>query len=194
MYEDGLILHGIEGSGDVYLDIMKIICGDTSGKSMCDLACHHAPYTSQLGFKDRTYVDIQNRPLDNPNEQQYFVQADIFSLLKDPRGPHFDDCILSDALEHFKTEDGYYLIGLMRRRSMKQIIFTPLGAYMVDETSTHPDSHKSGWTPDMLFGWLSIVLPNFHPRLNTGAFFAINCSDEEKGRIYNEIKTKYAKD
>jgi hypothetical protein len=193
MQQDGLILHGIGGSGDVYLDIMKIICGDTSGKSMCDLCCHHAPYTSQLGYRDRTYVDIQNRPLDNLAEQQFFVQADIFNYLKFDNG-HFDDCILSDAMEHFKTEDGYYLLGLMRRKSLKQIIFTPLGAYMVDETSTHPDSHKSGWTPEMLFGWLSIVLPDFHPSLKTGAFFAVNCSDEEKERIYNEIKNKYDKD
>jgi hypothetical protein len=81
----------------------------------------------------------------------------------------------------------------MKAKSNKQIIFTPLGAYMVDEGSTHPDSHKSGWTPDMLFGWLSIVLPNFHPTLNTGAFFAVQCDEEEKERIVNEIKNKYDK-
>lgn len=192
MQQDGLILHSIEGSGDIYLDIMKIICGETAEKSMIDLCSHRAPYTSQLGFKDRVYVDIQERPLDNVLEQKYFVQSNVFEYLNFNR-KHFDVCILSDALEHFTAEDGYELLGQMKLMSSKQIIFTPLGAYMVDEKSINPDSHKSGWFPDMLMDWLSIVLPNFHPALNTGAFFAINCNDVEKRRIYTEIKNKYDK-
>lgn len=160
---------------------------------MCDLGCHHAPFTPQLKYKERVYVDIQNRPLDYPEEQQFFVQSDIIQYLH-TCNRSFDVTIASDVIEHLTTEQGYELLGLMKFRSAKQVIFTPLGPYMVDEPNTHPDAHRSGWTPDMLFGWLSIVLPDFHPALNTGAFFAVQCNDEEKERIFNEIKTRYEKD
>lgn len=193
MQQDGLTLPGLSGSGELYMDILRIICNPLPSQSMCDLGCHHAPFTPQLGYKNRAYVDIQNRPLDYSQEQQYFVQDDIFAYLR-THNKWFDVTIASDVIEHLTTEQGYELLGLMKFYSAKQVIFTPLGAYMVDEPNIHPDAHRSGWVPDMLLGWLSIVLPNFHPQLNIGAFFAVNCSDEEKERIFNGIKTKYAKD
>lgn len=180
----------LNGSGEVYLDIMKIICGETSGKSMCDLGCHHAPYTPMLGFSDRTYVDIQDRPLDNTGEIINFIQADIFTFL----GfciKRFDVTIASDVIEHFNLHDGYSLCSKMESVSEKQIIFTPLGKYMVDVNAKSPDAHRSGWLPSMLDDYLAIILPNFHPSLNMGAFFAVKCSDVEKDRILKEINVKY---
>lgn len=106
-------LANIPGSGKLWLDIVKIICGDTSGKSMLDLMCHKAPYTSQLGFKERVYVDINNRPLDNENEQQYFIQSDVFNYLTNNINEHFDVSICSDGIEHLTIDAGYKILSLM---------------------------------------------------------------------------------
>jgi len=186
-------LSNISGSGKLWVDIVGIICGDTSDKSMIDIMCHHAPYTSLLGFKERTYVDITNRPLDNIDEQQFFVVSDVIEYLTDHSNNNFDVAICSDGIEHLTIETGYKMLSLMDEISDKQIIFTPLGKYMVTEdlNDKSPDSHRSGWTPNMLPNYLSIVFPNFHPSLNSGAWFGVNCNEQEKIRIYNQIITLY---
>lgn len=186
-------LTNISGSGKLWLDIVKTICGDTSDKSMLDIMCHRAPYTSLLGFKERTYVDITNRPLDSIEEQQFFINSDVIEYLTNNSNKHFDVSICSDGIEHLTVEIGYKMLSLMNEISDKQIIFTPLGEYMVnnDKNDNNPDSHRSGWTPDMLPDYLAITLPNFHPSLNSGAWFAVNCNEQEKIRIYNQIKSMY---
>lgn len=186
-----IVLLGITGSGELWLDIMKIICGDTADKYMVDYGCHRAPYTPLLGFKDRHYIDIQNRPLDYPDEQKYFVQCDFYSFPTNT-SKRIDVSIASDFIEHLSLDEGYDLLYVMKSYSDKQIIFTPLGEYMITNDD-NPDSHRSGWTPEMLPDYLAIVLPDFHPTLDIGAFFAVNCSDEEKQRIFNEINNKYVK-
>lgn len=189
-----IALPGIKGSGELWLEIMKIICGDTSDKSMVDLGCHRAPYTPLLGFKDKVYVDILDRPLDHKEEQQFFVLSDATEFLISQKN-NFDVIICSDMIEHLTIGDGCGLVEWMQIYSDKQIIFTPLGEYMVDiAESNNPDIHRSGWTPEVLPAYLSIIFPDFHPTLGIGAFFAVNCSDEEKQRISNEIKSKYVKD
>lgn len=190
-------LPGITGSGEVYMKILRLICGDgVADQTMVDLMCHKAPYTPLLGFGERTYVDIQDRKLDHQDEQKYFVCAGVFIFLTNPNVSVFDVSICSDGIEHLTEESGYALIDVMEFKSEKQILFTPLGEYMVtsDVNDVNPDSHRSGWTPEMLPEYLSVVLPDFHPALNTGAFFAVNCSDEEKTIIYNKIKQAYGQD
>ncbi|HEY8660092.1 MAG TPA: hypothetical protein VIM07_00750 [Chitinophagaceae bacterium] len=186
-----LILENIEGSGEVYLKILKAICGDTENKSMVDLMCHHAPYTQMLGFKTKTYIDILDRKLDNTDDQKYFICNDIFNFLK-KNEIIYDVAICSDGIEHLPKDKGFELIELMLTNSEMQIIFTPLGEYMVTvETDINPDSHKSGWLPEDFKGWSSIVIPNFHPKLNTGAFFAWHCDNIEHDfeRVKNELKS-----
>ena len=181
----------IIGDGEVYLSIMNIICGDVCDKSMIDLCCHKAPYTSRLGFKQRTYVDILDRGLDDINEQGKFVQSDVIGFLKQTND-RYDVAICSDGIEHFLEKDGHELISLMESVSDKQIIFTPFGEVMMNiYLDNHYDTHKSGWTPDMLPDYLSIVLPNFHPSLDSGAWFAVNCNSIEKERIIKQINQQY---
>jgi len=186
---NSITLDGLAGSGELWLDIMRIICGDTSDKSMVDLGCHKAPYTPLLGFKERTYVDIQDRPLDHIVEQQYFVQSDASVFLAN-NNKKYDVAICSDVLEHLTIGNGCGLVEWMQLRSKKQIIFTPLGGFNITYDG-HPDSHASGWSPDLLQACLCIILPNFHPSLGIGAFFAVRCEYWEKQRIYNEIINKY---
>lgn len=181
-----LLLDNIEGSGELYLKIMKAICGNTEDLSMVDLGCYHAPYTPHLGFKNRTYVDVQDRPLDNWGEQKYFVKSDMIKYLQ--KGEYFDVSISSDSLEHLSVKEGRLLISLMERYSGKQIIFTPLGDYMIS-TDKHPDRHRSGWTPEYFKGWASIVIPQFHPPMNLGAFFTWHCDDikEDFKRVKRQL-------
>lgn len=175
-----------EGSAELYLQILKAICGDTSEKSMVDLGCFAAPNTAKLGFGTRTYVDIQDRGLDFKEEEKYFIKSDIVKFMQ--KGRHFDVSISSDSLEHLPLQKGRLLISLMERYSEKQIVFTPLGKYVVTG-DTHPDSHQSGWTPDYFEGWGKVILPNFHPTLNMGAFFVWCCNDIENDfqRVKNEL-------
>jgi hypothetical protein len=186
---NSITLEGLVGSGELWLDIMRIICGDTSGKSMVDLGCHKAPYTPLLGFSDRTYVDIQDRPLDHALEQQYFVHSDMVDYIKECN-KIFDVAISSDSLEHLGFNTSVYLIHIMTQKSVKQIVFTPLGP-LNHSYDPHPDSHKSWWWTGDFPEWGHIILPNFHEDLKCGAFFAYNCDEKEKQRIYNEIKSKY---
>lgn len=177
-----------KGSGELYLQIMKTICGDTEGKSMVDLGCHTAPYTPQLGFKERTYVDIQDRGLDLKEEKHYFIKSDAVKFMR--QGKIFDVSIASDFIEHLPVLKGRVLINLMERFSEKQIIFVPLGNHMVDEKTTHPDTHKSGWLPEYFEGWGKIIFPHFHPSLGVGAFFVFHCEETEGefSRVKEDLK------
>ncbi len=179
------------GDEFVYLSIMNIVCGEVANKSMIDLCCHKAPYTSRLGFKQKTYVDILDRGLDDSNEQNKFIQSDVIDFLKSTNNK-YDVAICSDGIEHFLEKDGHELVSLMESVSDKQIIFTPLGEVMMNiYLDNHYDTHKSGWVPKMLPNYLAIVLPDFHPSLQSGAWFAINCNELEKERIIKQIKQQY---
>jgi len=163
---------GIEGNGEIYLDVLKAICWDTSGKSMVDLMCHKAPYTPQLEFAERTYVDVQNRPLDFIEEQQFFVCLDVLWFIAE-NNKRFDVSICSDGIEHLTVQQANDLTWGMVAMSNKHIFFTPLGE--LDITSdNHPDSHKTGWTPNSgnFHHCACVIFPDFHPTLNCGAFFA----------------------
>lgn len=176
------------GSGELYLKIMKAICGDISDKSMADLMCHHSPYNSRLGFKERVYVDILDRGLDDESEQRCFVKSDVFSFLETLN--HVDCIICSDGIEHLDKDKGFELVMLIRDKSSKSIFFTPLGEYMVGVGDmSHPDTHNSGYTPNDFEGYASIVLPNFHPLLNCGAFFSWTCDNikEDFERVKKEL-------
>jgi hypothetical protein len=179
----------IEGSGELYLDVMRAICAETSQKSVLDLLCHRSPYTPQLGFRERTYVDIQNRPLDFKEEQQYFIQKDVFDYLHTTRIKQFDVVICADGIEHLSEEKADKLIAECAIVAEKRVFFTPLGDCMLSDDD-HPDSHRSGWTPEKITerhsgGWGFIVFPDFHPTLNQGAFFFWTC-DSGIEKDFNE--------
>jgi len=176
------------GSGEIYLQIMKLICGDVSDKSVVDLMCYHSPYIPQMGFKKRTYVDIQDRKLDDKREQQFFVLSDVFDYLAHNKEV-VDIMISSDGIEHLTSDKGLELISLMKQRSDCQVLFTPLGENMVDKNAIHPDTHKSGWTPEIInyhfpdyFSF--IVMPRFHTSF--GAFFFWHNKDNYTSQKINE--------
>lgn len=186
-----LVYPGVIGNGEIYLDVLKAMCGDTSGKSMVDLMCHHAPYTPLLGFEERIYVDLLDRGLDHKDEQKHFIQLDVFSFFFSIPANRYDVMICSDGIEHLRRNDGENLLRLMESHSHKQIIFTPTNDMNLD-IGNHPDTHKSSWGPEDFQSYGVVHFPNFHPTLNQGAFFAFMCENvtEEFELVKIELKNK----
>lgn len=183
----------VHGNDDVYMDCLRAICGDTDGKSLVDMCCNLAPHTPLLGFQTRLYVDVLPRTLDHKDEQQYFLQMDVLEMNEPFMSGLWDVAIASDAIEHFTKENGFELLKRMEAISSKQVLFTPLGEYMVDLVSTDPEGHHSGWTPEDLPGYASIVLPNYHPSLGVGAFFFWKCDNirADYKRVISILEQKF---
>lgn len=191
---------GIVGTIEVYMKVLRAICGDTAGKSMIDLCCCTAPNTPKLGFLKRRYFDVQYRTLDHPEEQQFFSQTDVTTIRLAPERIRratsdfdlYDVAICSDGIEHLHPKDGHDLIDNMPTYSHKQIIFTPLGELfkLHNTTEDDPEAHHSVWSPGDFPGWASIVFPDYHKVWNGGAFFAWHCEDIKKDfkRVINIIQ------
>lgn len=181
-----------EGSGDLHLEVLKILCGDTSGKSMIDLMCCHARTTGALGFDRRQYMDIQHWDLEQ--ESQYFVQANVLDQDWEV-SPHFDVSLCLDGIEHLTVPDGQRLIAIMQLISDKQILFTPLNNFfgMSGVHNSDPDEHRSLWTPEQFPDWITIVFPNFHKIWEGGAWYgmkSIGGMTEEFDRITQLLTQK----
>lgn len=185
------IYPNIEGTIELYMKVLRAICGDTEGKSMVDLMCCFAPNTPKLGFTHRIYVDIIPRILDHSAEQHNFQLMDVLTIMRLPFKK--DVTICSDGIEHLLPEDGYRLLKTMDRISHKQIIFTPLGEIfpLAKDNNHDPEAHRSLWTPEILseLDYATIVFPHYHKVWNGGAFFAWKCVDIEKDfqRVIKEI-------
>lgn len=187
-----ITFENIHGNDTVYMDCLRAICGDTKGKSMLDAMCNLAPHTPLLGFKEKVYVDVLPRLLDHKDDQQYFIQSDIFEYMENTMR-WYDTIIITDGIEHITKDQGYDLLETFLIASDKQIIFTPLGNHMVED-GNNPEAHHSGWLPEDLEQdlYAFIVFPNYHPTLGIGAFFAWSCENikEDFERVKNELKTK----
>jgi hypothetical protein len=184
-----------EGNGEVQLDVLKSICGNTDGKSMIDIGSGFCPNTRKLGFTEKLYIDIVER--DIVEEKPFFRKCNILVFIQSVEYLEKIDVSISlDNIEHFYKDDAIKILNWMVKNTKKQIIFTPLGDYIKtsEADNTNPDTHKSGWLPkdfeDM--GWATIVFKNFHPKLNLGAFFAFKCSNinDEFTRVINELNNK----
>lgn len=179
----------VEGNIDIYMKVLRAICGDTHDKSMADLGCCFAPNTPKLGFERRYYVDVVDRKLDHPEEQEFFIQHDAVDwvqALSMMTGLKLDVVICSDFLEHLHPDRAKSLLFSMCEMSYKQIIFVPMGEiFKLHNTSEDdPEAHHSIWHPDdfkysdELHGdWATIVFPDYHKQWNHGAFFAFRSRD-----------------
>lgn len=184
----------VNGDINVYMDVMRAICGDTAGKSMIDLGCNTAPNTPQLGFEKRMYIDILPRILDHPGEQQFFHQMDV---LKIGTLIQWDVAICSDCIEHLTLSDGVVLRKKMEDISDRQVFFTPTTDLfgMAEEGNKDPEAHRSLWTPDDMFvrSWYAkIVFPDYHKVWNGGAFFFWSCKNIQQDfeRVKEILLTK----
>lgn len=183
------IVFNTEGSPEIHLDVLKAICGNDR-KSMIDLCCCEGNSTRYLEFNSELFVDIQCWPVWEGDAR--FIQADVRDLYP---SVYFSTSFLLDAVEHFNLYDAIKLLGKMEDLSKKQIVFTPLGDYLIEkEPTTNPDSHKTGWQPKQFeeMGWATIVFPKYHRLLGIGAFYAfkqVGMTDDFE-RIKNELTNK----
>ena len=170
------------GSGALWVEVVNEILAKEPKENLLDLMCHRAPHTPMLGFESIIFVDIQNRGLDFVlRDNDLFIEQDAIKFLENRQpklttkeSTRYTTIICSDGIEHLSKRDGLYLLALIQQKSKSSVIFTPYGDYMVDENSTHPDTHKSGWTETDFekMGYSCIIFPDFHPELNKGAIFA----------------------
>lgn len=182
----------VEGSSGVMLDVINAILEEPGGMIVADLMACEGSVTSQLKVGTKVYVDVVKREIKNfDKDKDKFVLMDALEFLR-YTGKVYSAMICLDGIEHLEKEKGLAMLELMKEKSGRQIIFTPLGDYLVEEIKTdNPDSHKSGWIPleFQRMGWATITFPQFHPTLNSGAFFAFNCDDLENefARVVNKL-------
>jgi len=168
------VVHDLEGSfplAEAYLRSM--INGNY--RSLIDLCCCHAQLTGVLGFEKRRYLDVIERTLAHPSEQNFFVQTDV---LKEHElfNEHWDVATCLDGIEHVTKEQGLLLRDRMVAIADLSIIFTPADPWCMsspgDDKWENPESHKSVWSADDFPGWATITLKRYHPTLGIGAFFS----------------------
>lgn len=166
------------GSFPLYEKVIKAIIGNTiDEQTLIDLCSCEATVTRNLEFKDKVYVDALDC-WNIPGQMHRFVQADVLGNHK-CFNKHYTVANCSDGIEHLSKEDGFRLVERMKAISDKQILFTPLGEYMVEVGNPDPKCHKSGWWPKDFDGFAAIVAPNYHPTLNVGAFWVWRCDNIE---------------
>lgn len=173
-----------QGSFELFIACMNLIIGpELRKKTLIDLCSNNAPITQALPFFEKVFVDILHH--DYPG----FIQADVLGdhhVLQS----HYDVSTCLDGIEHLHKPEGARLLDRMIKISDKQILFTPLGEYMVDPTSTIPESHKCGYVPDDLPGWAHLSFPKWHEKcLNIGAFFFWKCDNiaDDFSRVADNI-------
>lgn len=173
------------GSYPLYEKIIKAIIGPKiKEQTLIDLCSCEATVTRKLEFLEKTYVDALDC-WEIPGQMDRFIQADVLGdhpcLFK-----HYSVANCSDGIEHLTKDDGFKLVEKMKLISDKQILFTPLGEYMVEIGNPDPKCHKSGWLPKDFEGFAAIVSPEYHPTLGVGAFWVWRCEDIEKD--FNRVK------
>lgn len=188
---DKKIIIDLNGGDVLFTSLLTAMIGPMAGKTMIDLCCNNAPFTSRFPFADKCYVDIEPREIP---EQHRFVQADVLGdhpkLLE-----HYDVALCLDGIEHIIKADGFKLVERMKKMSNKAILFTPLDPWMLEAEGSEkylndPKSHKCVWSPEDLPDWAHIVLPVYHPTLGIGAFFSWYCEnlDQDFQRVRAELK------
>lgn len=186
----------IDGSPELHLHILDLLCDGIKGKIMVDLMCCEASQTRKLsGWASETYVDIQRR--DMGEKEKYFVQQDVGEFLVN-QVQVFDVAFCLDGVEHLHESDAFDVISMASAVSKRGIFFTPLGDFNITEDD-NPDSHRSGWLPEDIEGvypnkFAFIVLPNFHKTIGAGAFFFWTAENIEQDfmRVKNKIHKIYA--
>lgn len=166
-----ITVHG-QGTHEIYSKILSAIVGEnTSDMTMIDLCCCYAPFTRDLNFASKVFVDVMERGI-TPDLGVFYL-ADVLGDHEAISNREYDVCFAMDAIEHFNKKDGYKLLERMDFLAKnKVVLFTPLGDLMVSDDEDDPDTHKSGWLPEDLPGYAKIICPEWHEEAyGKGAFF-----------------------
>lgn len=154
---------------------VRILGRPTAAVTLIDLCCGRMGNTGLLKFERSLHVDLTD--YDERPRATNFLKHDALTL-PDYFDGIFEVALCSDGIEHLFKIQGLQLIERMTRLSKTQIIFTPLGEYMVDANATSPENHRSGWrADDFPESWSTQEFPNWHPTLKIGALWAWHSND-----------------
>lgn len=183
-----------EGSLAVMLDVINAILEVPNGMIVCDLMACEGSVTNHLKVGKKIYVDVvKHNILGFEKNKDEFILMDAVDYLQTTERK-FNLTISLDGIEHLSKDRGMFMLDLMKEKSDNQIIFTPLGDFVVEPDTENPDGHKSGWLPEEFekLGWAVLSFPKFHVLHGTGGFFAFHCKDlkNEFARVNNVLEFK----
>ena len=140
------------------------------GPKMLDLGTGEAHVTKHL---ECDHVDLVLRPTAPGKTMQFDIREAPKKLAKF----RYNLVLMSDVIEHLLPDDACTLLDGLEANCGATVIFTPVGPYKLDPTSTDPDAHKSAWYPEQFFnaGWEVMEYPSYHRFEGgqiLGAFFA----------------------
>lgn len=138
---------------------------DLAGRGdMIDLGCGAAHVT-----KNFRGVLVDEVVQQNPNLP--VAKMDLRNAPDHFQGRDFNLLVMTDVLEHLTDKDARKLLDEMDLLCRAMVIFTPVGPWLMDPKSTHPDVHKSAWTPEQFWadGWEVLEYPTYH-RYEGGQF------------------------
>lgn len=113
-------------------------------------------YLAHKGVSDFCGIDNDAAlaPVLSNDVKAHFQCIDVWDYLKGYDGPHFDRIVLLDVLEHFSPEQGFRLIGLLKKilpDDGKIIIKVPNASSPWGMSYQHGDlTHQTAYTPDSL--------------------------------------------
>jgi hypothetical protein len=145
------------GTFPEYKAILIALYEMSGGPKLLDLGTGEAHVTKNL---QADYVDLVLRPTAPGKTMQFDIREAPNKLGKFK----YNLLLMSDVIEHLLPEDANVLLDAMEANCGSTAIFTPVGPYKLNPTSTDPDAHKSAWTPEQFWsaGWEVLEMPTFH--------------------------------
>ena len=145
------------GCFEDYRAILTAIYQMAGGNPILDLGCGEAHVTKHW---DGVYMDLTIRPT-SPGKT---IKADILDAPKLLAGFRYNLMVMSDVIEHLRMPVARKLLTQLEHICGAQFIFTPMGPFLIDADSLHPDAHKSGWFPEDFTanGWQVLAQPRYH--------------------------------
>jgi hypothetical protein len=145
------------GSFEEYKAILTALYHMAGGPKMLDLGVGEGHVTKHF---EADYADLVIRP----TAPAKTIKMDIRDAPKRFAKFRYNLLLMSDVIEHMLPHDAMGLMEDMQKICSATCIFTPVGPWKLDPTSTDPDAHKSGWTPEQFWmaGWEILEMPTYH--------------------------------
>src|SRR5579871_3101446 len=98
------------GNSEMHLCVLDNLCAWTSREGIfIDLMCCEGSQTSRLDFKRKIFVDVQERPIVNMKDVDFFIKGDVFHFnsVMAHTGWTADVMVCLDGIEHLSKEGGF---------------------------------------------------------------------------------------
>ena len=149
-----------KGDFEEHRAILTALFEMAGGHSCIDLGCGEAHVTQH--FSDVLLVDEVVR--NNPTAPVFCCDMRKAVYMQNVCMRHFDLGVMTDSIEHLSRSDAMAVLKKLSGFCNAIAIFTPVGPWHLDPTSTDPDAHKSAWYPEefSVNGWAVVEYPTYH--------------------------------